>query len=1221
MVVVFLSSLNLSFFSLSCFFLTCDFKILVAFSLMKMENTMLSIESGRPLESTNVSHLQLWQDSVTARPNATALISRHQDPKTFRWVGSQNVDQDHVEWTFIDLDRGARRLATALNRLTHVERRPIAVLFNTTAEWALFLWAAAYLHAPLVPINPKCASRSEEILHMLELTRPAVLVTGDTVIAGQLESSLSLDALAMIPVKLTLDDQMERLDAPGQWTSLSTIMYGDRSPPDTPDVFEAKDTALVLFTSGTTSLPKPCNLSSFMCVNAALGYMEARQINSTHRFVQHLPNFHSYGIGWSLGFWFMGGSVIFPSSSFEPQASLECFDLFQATHMSLVPTTAQATVNHPYFAKANLQSLVSIDVSGAGVLPSVIQMCNDNLRKSCGTSYGMTESPGTLVWPESGGPVVRDGEVLSGRPVRGTSVKVCQPGTQEVVPRGEIGELHNGGVQVIQGYADPSVPSDNFYMDEKGVQWIMTGDQAVMEADGAVRISGRYKDMIIRGGENISPASIEDYLRKREGVLAAEVVGVPDEMAGEVPIAIITTREGAAVAASYLKDATSRDLGPAFAPKMIIRLDELGLTGWPTTASGKVRKVELRAIVREYVQERKNAAVDSSAPTVESLMKIWELISGADTLTPKSIIQSFADSLMMMQLSGMVKRELRHDVTVEQFKLCETIQDQADLVDACPEKVARIQEHTRPGPPALEDIPYMGNDNEMYQTTKASVASMLDHVGLKWNDVEDVMPLPGWDALFCHRSRPMSWNLRFSYHAPVDSARLEKAVKEVMSYHPTLRSLALVNEGAEPLLVSIRNSDGWQRASLTSGWEVETKEDLKTLLLDDLVLDCATQPGPLVRIHIASVRSDGTSGLVFVGSHAVHDMSMTKLWLEDLTTVLSGEGLLTQHVPFKDYANAYYRHRNGAAADKGVQFWTSKLQGISSVPESTLWPEQRAPEWFKGADDGWSRWCGRKAREGERTVCSSQKLRAQKGIRRMAKVQNLARLKAEHDVPVFMLVKAAIALLNIQQTGGKEAIFGTINAARTWPFREDYNASEREMWRGNPLDISGCTTEYVLDRIPVSKHRSVLDFMQRVTKDEEQNSAFAHTPFGRIVDRLRDPLFGDDVRTWAERDRDAESLLPLIRRQSFNWLPSAPNAGTSPTSLHMLEMLTRMDNGLTITGFLADDKRSVALSFTWDAEHLSMSEAERALDVLVSLIERMGDEQSWGSTVGELLRN
>jgi len=1188
----------------------------------------LSIVSGQPLDTTDLSHLKLWQDSVSARPNATALISRHQKPDDFRWVGSHFSDRDYLQWSYADLDRGARRLATALNRLVHIERRPIATLVNTQAEWALFFWAAAYLHCPLVPINPKVATRSQEITHMLSLTQPAVLVAADSVIASQLEQSLPGKTLSSIPLKVLLTANGD--DSTSQpWSMLPSIMSGDPTPPDTPDVVDSKDTTLILFTSGTTSLPKPCHVTSFACVNAGMGCMEARNIRSGHVFVQHLPNFHSYGIGWSLGFWIVGGTVILPSAAFEAQASLECFDLFKATHMSLVPTTAQAILAHPYFGQADLRTLVSVDVSGAGVLPSVLAACCKGLRVPAYTTYGMTESPGTVAWPAGRENIVRNGEVMAGWPVRGATVKVCEPGTTNVVPRGQVGELHNGGPHVVRGYADPSVDSSNFYVDENGTQWIVTGDQAIMDTDGAIRISGRYKDMIIRGGENISPASIEDYLRRRDGVASAEVIGVPDEMAGEVPIAIITTKPGETVDASALKQATSHDLGPAFAPKMVLHLNhDLNISAWPTTASGKVRKVELRAIVREWLekQQEQELQASKSASTVDSLIRIWKNISGTDRLEPTSVIQTFADSLMMMQLSGTVKKQLGRDITVEDFKLCERIQDQADLIDTRPEPVAALtQKPTRQGPPTLEDVPHVRGDADAFEETKQTVSSMLANVDLSWDDVEDVMPLPNWDAIFCHRSRPTSWNLRFSYYSQVSLRKLEAAVTESLTYHPTLRSMAVEDGNGNTLLVPIRNSERWLKVAVTSGWEVETKEDLNTLLLDHPELDCATMPGPLVRIHLATIRSDGTSGLLFIGSHATNDMSMTKLWLEDVSMLLTGEGTPVPHAQFKDYANAYFQHSEGVEAENGIAYWSQKLQGISQLPETTYWPPQRAPEWFKGVDVGWTRWDGTKARPTERTTTTSaEKSRAQKGLRRKVPIDDIAPLKAEHGVPVFMLVKAAIALLNVAHTSGKEAIFGAINAARTWPFSSDYTALERERLSAggpsNPLDISGCTTEYVLDRIPVPLSQPLLSFMQSVTKDEERNSAFAHTPFTRLIDRLRDPLSPSDPRTWADRDRDAAAILPLIRRQSFNWLPTAPVTTPNARGLTQLEMLSRMDNGLTITGFLAGDKRSVVLGFSWDAEHLSLAEAERALERLVGLVGLLGRRENWGVLVGEVLR-
>jgi acyl-CoA synthetase (AMP-forming)/AMP-acid ligase II/acyl carrier protein len=1178
----------------------------------------LSEAAGRPVDTSTLSHLNVWQKAVAANPNALALISYHQKAANFRWVSAQHSDSEFVEWTFADLDRGARRLATTLNSLSPINRAPIACFCYNQAEWALMLWAAAYLHAPLVPINPKSAIRSEEVSHMLKLVQPAVIVAPDSAVAADLEKSLGQDFLSTMPVKVMLA-QPDATELSNVWKPLSDIMSGELTPPDTPTDADPDETSVILFTSGTTSLPKPCALSSAITANAALAYTEPRDITAGHRFILHLPNFHSYGIGWALGFLLVGATIIYPSEAFEAQASLECIEKFKATHMSLVPTTAQSMTVHPAFSKTDISSLISLDISGAGVLPSVVESCEAAFKVPAGTSYGMTESPSTLIWPIREGSVLRNGEVLSGRPSRGARVKICEPGTTTKVPRGVAGELHNGGVQVISEYMDPNVKNDSFYIDEEGGHWIITGDQAIMEEDGAVRISGRYKDIIIRGGENISPASIEALLQKAEGVYMAQVVGVPDEMAGEVPIAVIESRGDNVTPSNVLKDMTSKALGPAFAPKTVINLKtDLGLDDWPKTAAGKIRKVELAVSVREWIKATEGPAVDASAPTVESLIRIWKKISGADGLLPESSINSFADSLMMMQLSGTVKKDLGRDITVEDFKNCDKIQDQADLIDSRPSVTAAALKPQREGPPAVKDMPFVNGDEQVYAATKANVAAELSRLSLPWEDVEDVVPMPDWDAIFAHRCRPSSWNLRWSYHAPCGAGELERAMKQVLAYHPTLRSIAVERDDEVPLLVTVRANKPWFRAAVTAGHKVDDKEGLNTLLLDHQTYDTASLGGPMFRVHVASI-ADGTSGLVIVASHAVCDMSMTKLWLDDIVTVLSGDGTLIPHASFSEYASAYNTHRFGTEATNGVDYWTNKLQGIGSVSDSTLWPPQRTPEFFKGNDFGWRRHDGRRARATERRTSLSHKLAAQKGVRRMVKCDDIHRLKSEHDIPIFMLVKAAIALLNVKNTGGKEAIFGTLNAARNWPFQSDYSVLEREAYTSNPLDISGCTVEYVLDRIPVALQKNVVSFMQNVSKGEEQNSAFAHAPFLRIVDRMRDHLGEDDLRSFAEREDDADALLPLIRRQSFNWLPTAPTAQGHPKGLNMLQMLTRMDNGLTITGFLADDKKSVALSFTWDAEHMTTGEANIAIDCLAGLVKELCRADNWTKSVREVM--
>ena len=557
---------------------------------------------------------------------------------------------------------------------------------------------------------------------------------------------------------------------------------------------------------------------------------------------------------------------------------------------------------------------------------------------------------------------------------------------------------------------------------------------------------------------------------------------------------------------------------------------------------------------------------------------------------------------------------------MESLKRCESIEDQARLVDQTQsiEAAGLPSSSTRDGPPDVLDLALAEGKQEVHARTKARVTEALEKLdlGLNWDDVEDVIPFPDAGVTFVHRLRNVSWNLRFVYSAPCDSQQLEAAVKRSLENHPTLRSMTIEFDG-KVFIVPIRTSKKWWNASLTTGHELDTPDGLRTLLLDDPVLDAAAAPGPLTRMHIASIR-DGTSGIVLVASHSVNDQSSMRLWMEDIAIgIKSLSAPLPPRVAFRDFAGLYYQHRQGAEAKHGVQYWARKLHGISSLPDTTFWPNQRAPEFMKGIDPEWRHWNGSLSRTGERSVSFVEKRKAQKGLRRMAKIQDISRLKSVHNIPSLMLVKAAMAMMNVKFTGGKEAVWGTFNAARSWPFKSDY---ADDIPSGNPLDISGATIAVVCDRIAVPRSKTILNFLKQVNDDEVKNTEYAHAPFYQVIDALCDPIDEDDTRSYLERQRDAEAILPATRRQVFNWLPPAMPPSPGYQGLQMLEMLPRMDNGATLSGFLGPDRKHLALGFMWDAEHLSYREAEEAIDLVVRLVEAMGKEENWSLTVGDILR-
>lgn len=482
-----------------------------------MLTVALSEAFGKHVSSTpSLNHLL---EIAKSHPDNVALISPHQSSCLFPWIGKQTAEKPYVEWTFADLDHASSVLAKGLSQHDAIKGRPIATFVYNQAEWALFFWAAIKLSVPFVPINSKCALKSDEVTHMLRTTQPGVLVMADSSIAHQLEQNAGTELLSEIPLRVMLSREDECLKLESKL--LSDLVTGNSrrfSHFEVANCNAWEDPGLILFTSGTTSLPKPAPLSGTNLCQAGLASKEARHVDQSHRLCQNLPQFHGYGIGWTVAFWLAGASIVYPAESFDALASLESIEQFRCTHTCYVPTTVNATLAHPAVDTKDLSSLESVDISGAVVLPSFHERFTQKFKNvQTNTSYGMTEAGSMILWDPVDGSPLRDGIVLLGRPCRGSTVRICEPGTRVPLPRGKAGEMHCSGPSVVTGYLT-SQSLDTFYKDEEGNQWIITGDQAMMTDDGFIHVTGRYKDLIIRGGENISPANLEACLNKSDGV-------------------------------------------------------------------------------------------------------------------------------------------------------------------------------------------------------------------------------------------------------------------------------------------------------------------------------------------------------------------------------------------------------------------------------------------------------------------------------------------------------------------------------------------------------------------------------------------------------------------------------------------------------------------------------------------------------------------------------
>lgn len=284
----------------------------------------------------------------------------------------------------------------------------------------------------------------------------------------------------------------------------------------------------LLFTSGTNSLPKgvphtDTTLNTF-CENLSLGGRSATSI-----FCSVLPNNHAMGYFYTLHFMMHGAAIVYPSPSFDANAMIKALESEKCTHTALVSTAMHAVLEALKARGIPLDSsLVDVSLSGSSVTPDNMRQAIHELG-SHGVSAGFGMTEGSPIWtapmqdPED---LINGDLTIAGSPSPGAHIRICGTDSRKPVPRGELGEVHQTGPGLVKAYLGTGVGKDQFYADEEGRIWFVTGDQGVMLPDGRVSITGRYKDMIIRGGENIAPAAIETVLNKFCGINVCLTMGL-----------------------------------------------------------------------------------------------------------------------------------------------------------------------------------------------------------------------------------------------------------------------------------------------------------------------------------------------------------------------------------------------------------------------------------------------------------------------------------------------------------------------------------------------------------------------------------------------------------------------------------------------------------------------------------------------------------------------
>ena len=343
----------------------------------------------------------------------------------------------------------------------------------------------------------------------------------------------------------------------------------------------------IQYTSGTTGLPKGATLTHRNILNNGYFVGEGCGYTEYDRVCIPVPFYHCFGmVMGNLGCTSHGSTMVIPNDAFEPVSVLEAVQDEKCTSLYGVPTMFIAELGVPEFESYDLSSLRTGIMAGSPCPVEVMKQVIERMNMDEVTiAYGMTET--SPVSTQTGADDSIDQRVGSvGRVHPHVEIRVADPETGETVARGESGEFQTRGYSVMEGYWNEEEKTAQA-IDAEG--WMHTGDLAVMDVDGYVNITGRIKDLIIRGGENISPREIEEFLYGHPDIIDVQVVGVPDEKFGEEVCAFIQARDGASVDTDAVRKFCQGKIAHYKVPRYVLSIDD-----FPMTVTGKIQKYLLR---------------------------------------------------------------------------------------------------------------------------------------------------------------------------------------------------------------------------------------------------------------------------------------------------------------------------------------------------------------------------------------------------------------------------------------------------------------------------------------------------------------------------------------------------------------------------------------------------------------------------------------------------
>jgi fatty-acyl-CoA synthase len=556
--------------------------------------------------------LSYWQAESTGEPlletTVGDLLDRRADELSTREAIVYSCYPEFggaldIRWTYQEYRERANAVARGLMALGLSKGDHIAVWAANLPEWLLLQMGAAKAGLVLVTVNP--AYRAQELEYVLKqgdvvalffmarirdhdclatvrsMTTPG---TRNGVVSSERLPMLRYVSLMGAPPAGLLEQEGWRPALMREMT-MGGAQISEEALRERQSLLTPQDPAQILYTSGTTGFPKGAIQSHRSIVNNGMGFAQCWGMRRDDHGCTAMPFFHAGASVLGVLAALYAGSTLHPLIAFDPLKTLQIISTERCTTFGGVPTMLLAMMQHPDFAKHDLSSLRTVVSGGSPVPVYLMEQVKERMGADVAIVFGQTEASAAITLTRQDDTFALKSATV-GVPLPHVEVKIINPATGELVPCGERGELCCRGYLVMMGY---------YKMPEKTTQtvdsdgWLHTGDLATMDARGYVNIVGRLKEMVIRGGENIFPREVEEFLIRHPKVADVQILGVPDKFFGEEMLAVVRLKEGEQLTEQELRDYCKGQISHQKIPRYFQFVDS-----YPMTASGKVQKFILR---------------------------------------------------------------------------------------------------------------------------------------------------------------------------------------------------------------------------------------------------------------------------------------------------------------------------------------------------------------------------------------------------------------------------------------------------------------------------------------------------------------------------------------------------------------------------------------------------------------------------------------------------